>query len=138
MTDIQTKRVYEPATPHDGFRILVDRVWPRGMTKEQVQADLWLKDVAPSTALRKWFDHDRSKWEAFKSRYFSEIGAKPHAVARLLDEATKGRLTLLFSARDAEYNQAVALREYLLSRCKGRSEERRVGKECRSRWSPYH
>ncbi|HWP02875.1 MAG TPA: DUF488 domain-containing protein [Gemmatimonadaceae bacterium] len=116
MTDIRTKRVYEPATPHDGFRVLVDRVWPRGMTKEQVQADLWLKDVAPSTALRKWFGHDRAKWEAFKRRYFSELDARPEAVARLLDRAEKGRLTLLFSARDAEYNQAVALREYLLSR----------------------
>ena len=70
MTDIRTKRVYEPANPHDGLRVLVDRVWPRGMTKEQVQADLWLKDVAPSAALRKWFGHDRSKWEAFKRRYF--------------------------------------------------------------------
>jgi len=115
-TDIRTKRVYEPATSHDGFRVLVDRVWPRGLTKEQVRADLWMKDVAPSTALRQWFGHDRSKWEAFKRRYFSELDAQPQAVARLLEEAAKGRLTLLFSARDAEYNQAVALREYLLSR----------------------
>ena len=121
MTDIRTKRVYEPANPHDGLRVLVDRVWPRGMTKEQVQADLWLKDVAPSAALRKWFGHDRSKWEAFKRRYFLELDAQPEAVARLLDEAAKGRLTLLFSARDAEYNQAVALREYLLSRSKKRA-----------------
>ena len=118
MMDIRTKRVYEPANPHDGLRVLVDRVWPRGMTKEQAQADLWLKDVAPSTALRKWFGHDRSQWEAFKSRYFLELDAKPEAVARLLDEAAQGRLTLLFSARDAEYNQAVALREYLLARSK--------------------
>jgi len=115
-TDIRTKRVYEPATSHDGFRVLVDRVWPRGLTKEQVRADLWMKNVAPSTALRQWFGHDRSKWEAFKRRYFSELDAQPQAVARLLEEAAKGRLTLLFSARDAEYNQAVALREYLLSR----------------------
>lgn len=121
MTDIQTKRVYEPANLHDGFRVLVDRVWPRGMTKKQAQADLWLKDVAPSTALRKWFSHDRSKWEAFKSRYFLELDTKPQAVARLLDEAAKGRLTLLFSARDVEYNQAVALREYLLSPSKKRA-----------------
>lgn len=118
LTNIRTKRVYEPVNPHDGFRVLVDRVWPRGMTKEQVQADLWLKDVAPSGALRKWFGHDRSMWGAFKSRYFLELDTQPEAVARLLDEAAKGRLTLLFSARDAEYNQAVALREYLLSRAK--------------------
>ncbi|MEW6356650.1 MAG: DUF488 domain-containing protein [Planctomycetota bacterium] len=112
--DIRTKRVYEEASPEDGFRVLVDRVWPRGMTKERAQADLWLKEAAPSTALRKWFSHDRSKWEAFKSRYFSELDANPEAVARLLDEAAKDRLTLLFSAQDTECNQAVALREYLL------------------------
>lgn len=114
MKDIRTKRVYEPANPDDGMRVLVDRVWPRGMTKEQVQASLWLKDIAPSTALRKWFAHDRSKWEAFKSLYFLELQAKSEVVARLLEEAGKGRLTLLFSARDTEYNQAVALREYLV------------------------
>jgi uncharacterized protein YeaO (DUF488 family) len=119
--DIGTKRVYEPADPRDGFRVLVDRVWPRGMTKEQVQADLWLKDVAPSTALRKWFGHDQSKWEEFKSRYFSELDAQPEAVERLLDETEKCRLTLLYSARDADHNQAVALREYLLSRPQKRS-----------------
>jgi uncharacterized protein YeaO (DUF488 family) len=116
VTDIRTKRVYEPASPDDGFRVLVDRVWPRGMTKEQVMADLWLKEVAPSKALRKWFGHDRSKWEEFKGRYFSELDAEPAAVARLLDEAGEGCLTLLFSARDAECNQAVALRQYLHSR----------------------
>jgi uncharacterized protein YeaO (DUF488 family) len=121
MTDIRTKRVYDPADRHDGFRVLVDRVWPRGMTKQRLQAALWLKDVAPSTALRKWFGHDPSRWEAFKKRYFSELDAKPGDVARLLDEAAKRRLTLLFSARDAEYNQAAALREYLLSRSKKRA-----------------
>jgi uncharacterized protein YeaO (DUF488 family) len=121
ITDIQTKRVYEPANPHDGFRVLVDRVWPRGMTKEQVQADLWIKDAAPSTALRKWFGHDQSKWEEFKNRYFLELQAQPEAVARLLDETAKGRLTLLFSARDVERNQAVALREYLLARSRKRA-----------------
>lgn len=114
--DIQCKRVYEPADPHDGQRVLVDRVWPRGMTKEQVQADLWLMDVAPSTALRKWFGHDRKKWEIFKRRYFLELDAKPEALTMLLDEATKGRVTLLFSARDTEYNQAVALNDYILAR----------------------
>lgn len=116
--DIRIKRVYEPAAPHDGFRVLVDRVWPRGMTKEQVQADLWYKDMAPSTGLRKWFGHDPAKWEAFKRRYFLELDAQPEAVARLLDQAAKGRLMLLFAARDAEHNQAVALREYLLSQSK--------------------
>lgn len=116
--DIQTKRVYEPINPQDGIRILVDRLWPRGMTKEQVHADQWLKDLAPSTALRKWFGHDREKWETFRARYFSELDAKSEAMETLIDKAVKGRLTLLFSARDTECNQAVALREHLLSRFK--------------------
>lgn len=121
MTDITTKRVYEPVDPHDGFRVLVDRLWPRGMAKGQVQIDLWLKDVAPSTALRKWFGHDPTKWEEFKRRYFSERDAKPTVVERILNEAAERRVILLFSPRDTEYNQAVALREYLLMRAKKRS-----------------
>lgn len=108
--------MYEPANPHDGLRVLVDRVWPRGMTKEQAHAELWLKQLAPSTALRKWFAHDRAKWHTFKRRYFSELDANPQVVDQLAALAKKRRLTLLFSARDTEYNQAVALKEYLLSR----------------------
>ena len=119
MTQIRIKRVYEPASPQDGFRVLVDRLWPRGMTRDQVRADLWLKDAAPSTSLRKRFGHDRSKWEEFKDRYFSELDDKPEAVTVLLEKAEQGRLTLLFSARDVEYNQAVALRDYLLARSQG-------------------
>lgn len=118
--DIRTKRVYEPTDPHDGFRILVDRVWPRGMTKEQVRADLWLKDAAPSTALRKWFDHDRSKWETFKDCYFLELDAISEIEKGYFDKMVKCRLTLLYSARDVECNQAVALRDYLHSRFKKR------------------
>jgi uncharacterized protein YeaO (DUF488 family) len=115
MKDIRTKRVYEPTEPDDGFRVLVDRLWPRGLTKENVQAALWLKEVAPGTALRKWFGHDRSKWEEFRRRYVEELAAEPEGVNRLLDEAEKGRVTLLYSARDTECNHAVVLREYLLS-----------------------
>ncbi|MCC6346727.1 MAG: DUF488 family protein [Nitrospirales bacterium] len=121
---IGVKRVYEPPDPQDGFRILVDRVWPRGMTKEHVRADLWLKNAAPSTALRKWFGHDRSKWETFKSRYFSELDAQPEVVTRLLDEAAAKRATLLFSARDTECNQAIALKEYLLAKAKKRTTKK--------------
>ncbi|MFB3906730.1 MAG: DUF488 domain-containing protein [Acidobacteriota bacterium] len=117
--DIRTKRVYEPAASDDGFRVLVDRVWPRGMTKDRVGADLWLKEAAPSTELRKSFCHDPSRWEDFKKRYFAELDAKPGTVGRLLEQASGGRVTLLFSAQDAVYNQAVALREYLLSRAAG-------------------
>ncbi|HEY3342707.1 MAG TPA: DUF488 domain-containing protein [Anaerolineae bacterium] len=114
------KRVYEPASPNDGLRVLVDRLWPRGMKKEQVQAAMWLKEVAPSTELRKWYAHDQSKWEEFKTRYFAELDARTEVLNNLLDQAANGSLTLLFSARDTECNQAVALREYLLSRFKKR------------------
>lgn len=113
---IQVKRVYEPAAPEDGRRVLVDRVWPRGMTKEDVKADLWLKDAAPSSALRKWFGHDPSKWEQFKDRYFAELDEQPKVVAELFAQASVGPVTLLFSARDEQHNQAVALKEYLLVR----------------------
>lgn len=116
--DIRLKRVYDPADPGDGLRILVDRVWPRGMTKAQVRADLWLKDLAPSTALRKWFAHDRSKWALFERRYFAELDAQPEVVAPLIEQAAKGRVTFLFAARDTEFNQAVALEHYLLEAAK--------------------
>jgi uncharacterized protein YeaO (DUF488 family) len=112
--DIVTKRVYEPAASSDGLRVLVDRVWPRGMTKKQVDARLWLRDLAPSPALRKWFGHDRGRWQEFKRRYFLELDERRDEVEKLLSEAARRRLTLLFSARDTECNQAVALREYLL------------------------
>lgn len=116
MADIQIKRVYEPASPEDGWRVLVDRLWPRGMTKQRAQADLWLKEAAPSTELRRWFGHDPAKWDEFMRRYRAELDAQPEAVAALLAAAARGRLTLLYSARDETRNQAVALREYLLAR----------------------
>ncbi len=115
-TDIQIKRVYEPAHPSDGTRVLVDRVWPRGLSKEQVQAELWLKAVAPSTKLRQWFQHDRGKWQEFRQRYREELDANPEAVAQLRLAMKQQRLTLLFSSRDSECNQAVVLKDYLLSR----------------------
>jgi uncharacterized protein YeaO (DUF488 family) len=118
MPNIHTKRVYEPADPQDGLRVLVDRVWPRGLTKEQVRADLWLKDAAPSAELRKWFEHDPEKWEEFKQRYFTELDASPEAIRKLVDEAANQPVTLLFSARDLEHNQAVALKEYLTLKIK--------------------
>ncbi|MBI5624888.1 MAG: DUF488 family protein [Elusimicrobia bacterium] len=116
--DIKTKRIYEPALPEDGVRVLVDRVWPRGMTKAKAAADLWLQDAAPTIHLHKWFKHDPSKWREFKSRYFDELSQRSHALTILIDEAERGRLTLLFSSRNPKHNQAVALKEYLLSRSK--------------------
>jgi uncharacterized protein YeaO (DUF488 family) len=112
---IRVKRVYDEPSGDDGFRVLVDRLWPRGMKKGDVRVDLWLPDVAPSTALRKWFSHDPSKWEEFKRRYFVELDEKKEVIKRLVEIAREGTLTLLFSARDVEHNQAVALREYLVS-----------------------
>ena len=112
---IQTKRVYDPAEKIDGSRVLVDRLWPRGLSKEKVQYDLWLKDAAPSTALRKWFNHDRSRWETFKERYFFELKEHPDVLATLSELAGKGTLTLLFSAKDTRCNQAVALKAFLES-----------------------
>ncbi len=116
MMDIQTKRVYALDEMDDGTRVLVDRVWPRGVSRERLQADRWLKDAAPSKGFRKWFGHDPSRWEEFKARYFSELAAKPDIVHQLYLFAEKGRLTLLFSARDTQHNQAVALKEYLTAK----------------------
>jgi len=116
MIDIRIKRVYEAADPDDGFRVLVDRLWPRGISKERMQMDLWMKDAAPSTALRTWFNHERAKLENFKHRYFLELDAQSEAVKILLERAAKGRLTLLFAAHDIECNHAIVLREYLISR----------------------
>lgn len=116
MPNIRTKRVYETPKKSDGLRVLVDRVWPRGMTKERLRADLWLKTVAPSTALRNWFKHDRSRWDGFKERYFFELDQSPEGVERLMDAIKIGPVTLLYSARDATCNQAVALKEYLSAR----------------------
>lgn len=116
--EIQVKRVYESADPQDGYRVLVDRLWPRGLTKEQVKADLWLKEAAPSNELRKWFHQNMQQWEAFQRRYLAELEDQPEAIAKLLEPAKENRLTLLFSSREAEHNHALALKEYLLSRSK--------------------
>ncbi len=116
--DIRTKRVYDPPDAGDGFRVLVDRVWPRGLSKEQVRADLWLRNIAPSAPLRKWFGHDPARWEGFKERYFAELDDHPDSINLLLEKAGAGTLTLLFSARDTEHNQAVALKEYLLAKAR--------------------
>jgi len=113
--DIRVKRVYEPADDGDGTRVLVDRVWPRGVAKATLRADMWLKEIAPTTALRQWFGHDPARWEGFRDRYFAELDSAPEPVSTLRDLARKGTVTLLYSARDEQHNQAVALREYLLS-----------------------
>lgn len=110
---LAVKRAYEPPASADGQRVLVDRVWPRGVKKEALRLDGWLKDVAPSTRLRKWFGHDPEKWDEFSARYFRELDAQPDAVAALLERGAKGKVTLVYGARDTAHNQAVALKRYL-------------------------
>ena len=113
---IRLKRVYDPPSPSDGVRVLVDRLWPRGLKKEDAALDRWERDVAPSNELRKEFGHDHSRWDEFRARYFAELDANPEPVQRLVGEARKGTVTLLFAARDTEKNNAVALAEYLRKR----------------------
>lgn len=110
---IQTKRAYESSSPADGDRYLVDRVYPRGVKREDLQIKDWLKDVAPSNDLRKWFGHDPARWDEFRKRYFAELDTNPNAWRLLLDAARKGSITLVYGAKDTEHNQAVALKEYL-------------------------
>ncbi len=108
---IRLKRVYEQPDTKDGERVLVDRLWPRGLTKEKARVDLWLKEIAPSTELRRWFGHDPAKWTEFKRRYRAELKGNKEQVARLKDEMEKGPVTLLYGARDEEHNEAVVLLE---------------------------
>ena len=118
---IRVKRVYEPHEPDDGPRFLVDRLWPRGMKKEALQIDSWLKDAAPSDALRRWFGHDPFKWEEFCRRYNAELENNSAAWHPLLDLARMQDITLLYSARDSEHNNAAALRSILDKRLVGTS-----------------
>ncbi len=110
---IKLKRAYEPPEGSDGARFLVDQLWPRGIRKEALQADAWLKDVAPSSQLRKWFSHDPAKWPEFQRRYFAELDQKPESWQTLAQAARRGRLTLLYASRETEHNNAVALKSYL-------------------------
>lgn len=109
--DIKIKRVYAEPSDEDGWRILVDRLWPRGLTKEKARVDLWLKEIAPSTELRKWFDHDPSKWDEFQKRYLSELKENKDAIQTLKDQLKKGKVTLVYGAKDQEYNDAVVLQK---------------------------
>jgi uncharacterized protein YeaO (DUF488 family) len=113
---VRIKRTYEPPTRGDGLRILVERLWPRGMKKEALAADAWMKDVAPSTELRKWFDHRPERWEEFRRRYRDELNANPSAWNPILDASRRRTVTLLYSAHDTRHNGAVVLRAYLMRR----------------------
>ena len=113
---IQMKRVYDEPSEADGQRILIDRLWPRGLSKAKAKVDLWLKAVAPSTPRRQWFGHDPGKWEEFKKRYTDELDQNSEAVAQLRARMDKGTVTLLYGAKDKEHNDAVALQEYVEKR----------------------
>jgi uncharacterized protein YeaO (DUF488 family) len=113
--DIRTKRIYEPLDPDEGYRFLVDRVWPRGMSRKKARIDSWLKELAPSKELRQWFGHDPAKWEEFRKRYFQELAEHKEELDRLAEKARNGPLTLVYSSRETRYNNAVALKAYLES-----------------------
>lgn len=129
---IRIKRTYEPPAREDGRRFLVERLWPRGMKKETLDADAWMKEVAPSTELRKWFDHRVERWEEFRRRYHDELNANPGGWKPILDSSSRGTVTLLYSAHDTEHNGAVVLSDYLskrFSRHRNRRAKRRVRKQ---------
>jgi uncharacterized protein YeaO (DUF488 family) len=109
MMDVRVKRAYEPVSPADGYRVLIDRLWPRGVSREQAQLDEWDKDLSPSTELREWFGHDPGRFEEFRRRYIEELRARRPRIAELRRHARESRLTLVHSARDTEHNDAVVL-----------------------------
>ena len=112
---IRLKRAYEPPAESDGARVLVDRLWPRGVSKADAKLDLWLKEIAPSTELRKWFGHDPARWSEFQRRYADELKQRPDEIAELQRLAERGPVTLIYSAHDERHNDAVVLRDFLLT-----------------------
>lgn len=116
---ITIKRIYEAPSRDDGYRVLVDRLWPRGMSKEKARVDLWLRDISPSSELRKWFNHEPQKWKEFQERYFAEIETQKEILRPLLKKVKEGNVTLLYSSRELQLNNAVALKEYI--ECKAMS-----------------
>ena len=126
------KRVYDHASRSDGTRLLVERLWPRGISKAKLRLDGWLKEVGPSTDLRKWFGHDPDKWGEFRRRYFRELDSRPEAWRPIVSAARRGVVTLIYSSHDTRHNNAVALEEYLRKRLRRRTSSnarsRRVGR----------
>ncbi len=118
---LQLKRAYDPPSARDGMRVLVDRIWPRGLRKAKARIDVWLRDVAPSTALRQWFGHDPARWREFRRRYRAELRRRSAPLARLKAMVKRAHVTLIYSARDVRHNQAVVLKELLTGRRARRS-----------------
>jgi len=110
---IRVKRVYEEPSAEDGYRILVDRLWPRGLRKEKAKIDLWMRNLAPSDKLRRWFGHKPERWKEFKQRYFKELREKEALLKQILEKEKEGAVTLLYSTKDTTYNNAIALKEYI-------------------------
>jgi uncharacterized protein YeaO (DUF488 family) len=123
---VTLKRVYDPVTPSDGARFLVERLWPRGLSKERLHMTAWLKEVAPSTELRQWFSHDPQKWPEFRRRYFLELDSRPESWQPIVTAARRGTVTLLYSSHDEEHNNAVALSEYLKPKLRKRTGSARA------------
>jgi uncharacterized protein YeaO (DUF488 family) len=121
---IKIKRVYDAPSSGDGKRILIDRLWPRGVKKDDARIDAWMKDVAPSDGLRKWFGHDPEKWGEFKARFFAELKNRKDLVDQLAGMARKGRVTLLYGSKEERFNNAVALKEYLETRMKSAASKK--------------
>jgi uncharacterized protein YeaO (DUF488 family) len=115
---IRIKRVYDPSSPQDGLRILVDRLWPRGLSKEKAKVDLWLREIAPSNELRKWYGHEPDKWTEFKKKYLEEIEEKKAEFELLRKKARQGTVTFLFSSKEEKLNNAAALKEFVESKAK--------------------
>lgn len=132
---IQLKRAYERASSADGTRVLVDRLWPHGFSKARLQIDAWLKDVGPSTALRRWFNHDPAKWDEFRKRYARELDASPDAWRPLLSAARRATVTLIYSSHDVQHNNAVALLQYLHAKRRRAEASKRTGARPRPRGS---
>jgi uncharacterized protein YeaO (DUF488 family) len=130
---VKLKRVYDPVSRTDGTRFLVERLWPRGLSKERLHLTAWLKEVGPSTALRQWFKHDPVKWSDFRTRYFRELDSQPEAWQPILTAARQGTVTLVYSSHDEEHNNAVALKEYLQAKRRHPSPSRGSAAANRSR-----
>ena len=130
---IRIKRAYETAVPEDGKRFLVDRFWPRGVRKEKLQVEAWLRKAAPSSELRRWFGHEPAKWEEFQRRYAAELKSNAKIIAPLLEASKAGDVTLVFSAQDEEHNNALALKRYLDAQIKAMPAKRKAARSSHSR-----
>jgi len=133
---ITLKRAYDAVSPTDGTRFLVERLWPRGISKATLRVDAWLKKVGPSTGLRKWFSHDPEKWDEFRQRYFRELASQPEAWQPIVSSARRGRVTLVYSSHDTQHNNAIALQEFLRKKARRQARSTRPSVAHRPRTSP--